>query len=70
MTESCTEQIKGMITYPCCPQKKAVVEYNAHGCATHPCPNCGKYIEFNYDTMKAKVVKPLRGVTHKFKIKH
>ena len=47
MVDSTTEQIKGMITYPCCPQKKAVVKYNAHGCATHPCPRCGKYIEFN-----------------------
>ena len=36
MVDSTTEQIKGMITYPCCPQKKAVVKYNAHGCATLP----------------------------------
>lgn len=61
------EQIRGMITYPCCPHKKAVVKYNAHGCAIHPCPNCGKYIEFIYDSMEAKIVKPFRGASKKFR---
>lgn len=67
MVDSTTEQIKGMITYPCCPQKKAAVKYNAHGCATHPCPRCGKYIEFNYDSMEAKIVKPFRGASNRYK---
>lgn len=66
MAGSCAEQLKGMIKYPCCPKKKAAVEYNAHGCATHQCPNCGKFVEFNYDDMTAKVVNAFRGATNKF----
>lgn len=65
MTGSCAEKFRGMIPYPCCPQYKAGVEFSAHGRATHRCPNCGKYIEFDYDKLEAKIVSPSRGASHK-----
>ena len=66
MTGSCVEQFRAMIPYPCCPQHKAGVEMSAHGRASHPCPNCGKFIEFDYDNLTAKIVKPFRGAAHRF----
>jgi len=59
-------KLKGMISYPCCPQKKAAVEESAHGRATHQCPNCGKYVEFNYDDMTARRVNAYKGAANKF----
>lgn len=66
MTGSCVEQFRDMIPYPCCPQYKAGVEMSAHGRASHPCPNCGKFVEFDYDNLTAKIVKPFRGAAHRF----
>lgn len=59
-------KLKGMIPYPCCPQKKAAVEMGASGCATHQCPNCGKFVEFNYDLMQARRVNAYRGAVNKY----
>ena len=28
---------------------------SAHGRASHPCPNCGKFVEFDYDNLTAKI---------------
>lgn len=67
MIENCAEQFRAMILYPCCPQNKAGVEMNAHGRATHPCPTCGKFIEFDYDNGTAKIVKACRGASNKFR---
>lgn len=60
------QQIKGMIAYPCCRNKKAMVMYGASGKATHPCPRCGKFIEFDYDKMSARITKAERGASQKF----
>lgn len=60
------ERIRTMIAYPCCPKHKAGVEPDAHGKATHPCPNCGKFVEFDYDELTAKIVPPVRGVSHRY----
>ncbi len=56
MVDSTTEQIKGMITYPCCPQKKAVVKYNAHGCATHPCLAVGNILNLTMIVWKQRLL--------------
>ena len=40
--------------------------YGASGKATHPCPRCGKFIEFDYDKMSARVTKAERGASQKF----
>jgi hypothetical protein len=66
MIGTCAEQFVDMIPYPCCPQHKAGVELSAHGKATHQCPNCRKYVEFDYDNRTAKLVKPLRGASNRF----
>lgn len=63
----CTaEKFRTMIPYPCCPKHKAGVEPDAHGKATHPCPKCGKFVEFDYDKLTAKVVSPTRGASHRY----
>lgn len=67
MFGSTAEQIKGMIIYPCCANKKAMVKCGASGKATHPCPQCGKFIEFDYDRMSARVTKAERGAAQKFR---
>ena len=66
MITNCTEDFRTMIHYPCCPQYKAGVEMSARGKASHQCPNCGKYVEFDYDGETARVVKPSRGASHRF----
>ena len=69
MIANCAEKFRTMIPYPCCPQHKAGVEMSAHGKASHQCPNCGKYVELDYDTETARIVKPSRGASHRFKRK-
>lgn len=67
MADSYAEEFIGMIPYPCCPQYKAGVGTSAHGRASHPCPKCGKFVEFNYDNLTAKIVRPSRGAAHRFR---
>lgn len=66
MKGCCAEQFRDMILYPCCPRNKAGVEVSAHGRASHPCPNCGKFVEFDYDNLTARIITPTRGASHKF----
>lgn len=42
---------------------------SAHGRATHKCPTCGKYIEFDYDEGTAVIVNACRGALNKFRRK-
>lgn len=67
MIGSCAEQFRTMIPYPCCSQHKAGVEMSAHGRATHKCPTCGKYIEFDYDKGTARIINACRGASNKFR---
>lgn len=69
MFGSCAEQFRTMIPYPCCPECKAGVEMSAHGKASHPCPNCGKFVEFDYDKESARIVSACRGASNKFRRK-
>ena len=66
MIGNCAEQFRTMISYPCCPQVKAGVEMSAHGKASHPCPVCGKFVEFDYDKENARVVNACRGASNRF----
>lgn len=66
MEEKLLGEIKGVINYPCCPKKKAMVKIGTYGRASHQCPNCGQYVEFDYDTMTASRIKAFRGVVKKF----
>lgn len=66
MISNCAEQFRAMVPYPCCPAYKAGVEISAHGKASHPCPNCGKFVEFDYDKETARIVGACRGASNKF----
>lgn len=66
MIGNCAEQFRTMISYPCCPQRKAGVEMSARGRATHQCPNCGKYVEFDYDEGTARIINACRGASNRF----
>lgn len=67
MIGNCAEQFRTMISYPCCPQRKAGVEMRAQGRATHQCPNCGKYVEFDYNNETARIVNACRGASKKYR---
>lgn len=69
MIANCAEKFRTMIPYPCCPQHKAGVEISAHGKASHQCPNCGKFVEFDYDNETARVVNAYRGASNSFRRK-
>ena len=60
------DELKGMISYPCCKAQKAMVYMNAHGQSSHKCPNCGKVTVFDYDKMIAWTARPFRGTTREF----
>lgn len=64
---SCAEKIKGMISYPCCPKNKVMAYASARGRVSTKCPNCGKFVVFDYDLMTAEIGEPARGATHRFK---
>ena len=59
--------IKGMISYPCCPKQSAIVYEGAHGSASIQCSNCRKFLLLDYDTMTATITKPCRGAAARFK---
>lgn len=51
---SCAEEIKGMISYPCCPKHKVMAYASARGRVSSKCPNCGKFVTFDYDLMTVR----------------
>lgn len=61
------EYMKHLTRVGHCSNKKAMVKFGASGKATHPCPQCGKFIEFDYDTMSAQITRAERGATQRFK---
>ena len=67
INSSCAEKIKGMISYPCCPKNKEMAYESARGRVSSKCPNCGKFVVFDYDLMTAEIGEPARGATHRFK---
>lgn len=52
--------LKGAIRYACGCKAQILVYEGARGQTSIQCPVCGKYCLFDYDTMTAKRVKPLR----------
>ena len=62
-----SDEIKGIIRYPCCPKQNAVIGHDAHGRLCIQCANCGKFLLIDNDRMTATVTKPCRGVTARFK---
>ncbi len=66
---SVNSEVKGMISYPCCPKETVIVFMNAHGQVSIKCPRCGKFARFDYDRMAATAFKPYRGASQKYKPK-
>lgn len=57
----------GFINYPCCPGEKVMVEKGAVGRVSQKCPNCGKFVVFDYKKMNAVISAPVRGATKLFR---
>lgn len=68
MVESAAEELKGMISYPCCPKEKIMPYISARGVISNKCPKCGKFAMFDLDLMTSWQAKPVRGAAHKFNI--
>lgn len=64
---NCAEQFRTMMSYSYCPKYKAGVEMSVHGRATHQCPNCGKYVEIDYDRETARVINVCHGASKKYR---
>ena len=61
------QQVKGMISFPCCPKESVMVYADAHGRVSIKCPKCGRFAVFDYDEMCAEPCKPCRGAADQFK---
>lgn len=59
-------QLKGAISFPCHPKRKAMVYAGATGKASHQCPQCGAIAVFDYDSMTSEPSKMIRGASHRF----
>ena len=62
-------ELKGMINFPCGCKAKALIYEGSKGQFSVPCPICGKFTLFNSGQMTAVTVKPMRGASHRFKLK-
>lgn len=60
------EELKGYISFPCCPSQKKMVYASGRGRVSDKCPGCGKFAVFDLDEMKAEPAKALRGMVSKF----
>ena len=61
------EDIRGIISFPCCPKQTAVVSKDAHGRVSVQCANCGRFLLIDQDRMTAAVMKPCKGAKAKFR---
>ncbi len=61
------EDIRGIISFPCCPKQTAVVSKDAHGRVSVQCANCGRFLLIDQDRMTATVMKPCKGAKAKFR---
>ncbi len=63
-------EVKGMISFPCCPKESVLVYAETHGRCSQKCPCCGRFAIFDYDGMTAKPCRPRKGAAEKYKIVH
>ena len=61
------EDVRGIISFPCCPKQTAVVSKDAHGRVSVQCANCGKFLLIDNDKMTATVTKPCKGAKARFR---
>ena len=57
------EEKINVIYFPCCPKEKIFVKEGSTGWTTQKCPRCGKMVKFDYDTMTARIIRPIRGAS-------
>lgn len=50
-----------IILCPVCDEKE-IVDEGTTGKASHKCGKCGRFIEYDYNLMTAKVIEPIKGV--------
>lgn len=47
---------------PVCKEPE-IVDDGTSGKASHRCGTCGRYIEYDYDSMTAREIRPIKGLT-------
>lgn len=52
----------GYIPYPCCPKEKAAYFADSKGHSSIKCPNCKKYVLFDWDNKEAKITGAVRNL--------
>ena len=62
-----TESFEKMIAYPCCPKEKVLVTKDSKGIISQRCPNCKKFVIFNFDNMTAHLSHPIRGAAKRLR---
>ena len=67
MGTSCGDNNFAIFTYPCCPKEKLLFGPGMGGWASVKCPNCGKFILFDFSRGSSSVVKARRGATKSIK---
>lgn len=68
MEQNVYDDLRGFISFPCgCRGNAKVLVYNnTHGRVSSPCPICGKFAIFNYDTMAAEPAPMVKGAIKNF----
>ena len=51
-----------VIFCPVCKEAE-IVDHGTSGKASHRCGTCGRYIEYDYDSMTAREIRPIKGLT-------
>lgn len=64
------KDVEGYIPYPCCSKEKMLASFGVSGRVSVKCPKCGKFAEFNLDSMQAPLSGPMRGVVNKLNRKY
>ena len=59
--------VQGVIKFPCHSKEKVLVYEGTHGYCSIKCPACDKFALFNFDTMKSKTVRAVKGAIHNIK---
>ena len=50
-----------IILCPVCKEAE-IFDAGTSGMTSHKCGTCGRYIEYNYDSMTAREIRPIKGL--------
>jgi len=65
-----SNNVQGVINFPCHSKEKVLVYEGTRGCCSMKCPSCDKFALFNFNTMKSKSVRAAKGAVHKITVKN